>query len=149
MDPGGRISPFPFVDSVPYMPLGGKPTNTPRESTTAKDVAIKLTFIKRKTVEVAKHPKLAARVLRSKRKGYELLDSNPFEQPSRLPKIMCFGKKEANAEQDEGFRRNQDIEKTLREDKKRMAREIKILLLGKWVEGIVEELWWKVSLTVG
>lgn len=44
---------------------------------------------------------------------------------------MCFGKKEASAENDEGFRRNADIEKALREDKKRLAREIKILLLGK------------------
>lgn len=43
---------------------------------------------------------------------------------------MCFGKKEANADNDEGVRRNADIEKALREDKKRLAREIKILLLG-------------------
>ena len=43
---------------------------------------------------------------------------------------MCFGKKESNPEDDEGFKRNQDIEKALREDKKRLAREIKILLLG-------------------
>ena len=47
---------------------------------------------------------------------------------------MCFGKKEANAENDEGSRRNADIEKALREDKRRLAREIKILLLGEWSE---------------
>lgn len=43
---------------------------------------------------------------------------------------MCFGKKEANPEQDVGFRNSEAIDKQLREDKKRLAREIKILLLG-------------------
>lgn len=44
---------------------------------------------------------------------------------------MCFGSKEqAGAADDEGARKNAEIEKMLREDKKRVAREIKILLLG-------------------
>ena len=43
---------------------------------------------------------------------------------------MCFGNKEAAPENDEGFRKNEAIERQLREDKKRLQREIKILLLG-------------------
>ena len=48
---------------------------------------------------------------------------------------MCFGKKDQEAD-DEGARRNQEIEKALREDRKRIAREVKILLLGTiiWVK---------------
>lgn len=41
---------------------------------------------------------------------------------------MCFGKKEP----DEGAKKNAEIEKALREDKKRQEREVKILLLGEW-----------------
>lgn len=43
---------------------------------------------------------------------------------------MCFGSKKEQEENDEGARRNREIEKALQEDKKRVAREVKILLLG-------------------
>lgn len=39
---------------------------------------------------------------------------------------MCFGKKE----EDPGAKKNAEIEKTLREDRKKQEREVKILLLG-------------------
>ena len=39
---------------------------------------------------------------------------------------MCFGRKPADPE----FRKNEDIEKTLRVDRKRAEREVKLLLLG-------------------
>jgi guanine nucleotide-binding protein subunit alpha len=42
------------------------------------------------------------------------------------PAIMCFGRKPADPE----FRKNEDIEKTLRVDRKRAEREVKLLLLG-------------------
>lgn len=44
---------------------------------------------------------------------------------------MCFGSKKEPEGEDEGARRNKEIEKVLQEDKKRVAREVKILLLGK------------------
>lgn len=43
---------------------------------------------------------------------------------------MCFGSKKEPEGEDEGARRNKEIEKVLQEDKKRVAREVKILLLG-------------------
>ena len=44
-----------------------------------------------------------------------------------ITKIMCFG----NAEKDDpDAKRSRDIEKQLREDQKRMAKEVKLLLLG-------------------
>lgn len=42
------------------------------------------------------------------------------------PGIMCFGKKPA----DPDSRRNEEIEKGIRNDKKRQEREVKLLLLG-------------------
>ena len=42
------------------------------------------------------------------------------------PGIMCWGKKGS----DSGSKRNEEIEKRLRADKKKASREIKILLLG-------------------
>jgi guanine nucleotide-binding protein subunit alpha len=44
------------------------------------------------------------------------------------PAIMCFGKKSG---QPESKKRNDEIEKILRNDKKRQDREVKLLLLGK------------------
>lgn len=41
---------------------------------------------------------------------------------------MCFGKKES----DPAAQKNAEIEKVLREDKKKQEREVKILLLGMW-----------------
>lgn len=43
---------------------------------------------------------------------------------------MCFGKGDAKQD-DPGARKNQEIEKQLREDKKRQQNEVKILLLGR------------------
>lgn len=43
------------------------------------------------------------------------------------PGIMCFGRK---ATQDPEHRKNEDIEKILRVDRKRAEREVKLLLLG-------------------
>jgi guanine nucleotide-binding protein subunit alpha len=43
------------------------------------------------------------------------------------PAIMCFGKKSGPPE---SKRRNDEIEKALRMDKKRQEREVKLLLLG-------------------
>lgn len=49
---------------------------------------------------------------------------------------MCFGKKEkVTGDNDEATRRNAEIEKQLREDKKRQTREVKILLLGAGESG--------------
>jgi guanine nucleotide-binding protein subunit alpha len=42
------------------------------------------------------------------------------------PGIMCFGKKP----QDPRSKKNEEIEKALRADKKRQEREVKLLLLG-------------------
>jgi len=42
------------------------------------------------------------------------------------PGIMCWGKKGS----DSGSKRNEEIEKRLRADKKKASKEIKILLLG-------------------
>lgn len=42
-------------------------------------------------------------------------------------RIMCFG----NAEKDDAdARKNREIEKQLKEDQKRMSKEVKLLLLG-------------------
>lgn len=43
------------------------------------------------------------------------------------PAIMCFGRKPADPES----KRNEDIEKNLRTDRKRAEREVKLLLLGR------------------
>lgn len=42
------------------------------------------------------------------------------------PAIMCFGRKP----QDPGHRKNEEIEKIIRSDKKKQEREVKLLLLG-------------------
>jgi guanine nucleotide-binding protein subunit alpha len=42
------------------------------------------------------------------------------------PGTMCFGRKPADPE----FKKNEDIEKVLRVDRKRAEREVKLLLLG-------------------
>ena len=42
------------------------------------------------------------------------------------PGIMCFGKKPVDPES----RRNEEIDKVIRNDKKRQQREVKLLLLG-------------------
>lgn len=46
-----------------------------------------------------------------------------------MPRIMCFGSSSSNKE-DPDAKRSREIEKQLREDGKRMQREIKLLLLG-------------------
>ena len=47
---------------------------------------------------------------------------------------MCFGKKE----DDPAAKKNAEIEKTLREDRKKAEREVKILLLGKHPSSLME-----------
>lgn len=42
------------------------------------------------------------------------------------PGIMCFGKRTEDPE----LRRNEEIEKVIRNDRKRQEREVKLLLLG-------------------
>jgi len=42
------------------------------------------------------------------------------------PGIMCFGKKQ----EDPDSRRNEEIEKVIRNDRRRQEREVKLLLLG-------------------
>jgi len=42
------------------------------------------------------------------------------------PGIMCFGRKPVGPE----VKRNEEIEKTIRADRKRQEREVKLLLLG-------------------
>ena len=44
-----------------------------------------------------------------------------------ITKIMCFGKGE---QEDPGARKNKEIERQLREDQKKMSKEVKLLLLG-------------------
>ena len=44
-----------------------------------------------------------------------------------MPSIMCFGKGEKD---DVNAKKSREIEKQLREDQKKMAREVKLLLLG-------------------
>lgn len=46
-----------------------------------------------------------------------------------MPSIMCFGSKK---EDDPDAQKNREIEKQLREDQKRAAKEVKLLLLGMW-----------------
>ena len=43
-------------------------------------------------------------------------------------RIMCFGN---GNKEDPDAQKNKEIEKQLREDEKRMAKEVKILLLGR------------------
>jgi guanine nucleotide-binding protein subunit alpha len=45
-----------------------------------------------------------------------------------IPKIMCFGNK---ATEDPDAKKSKEIEKQLREDQKRLAKEVKLLLLGR------------------
>lgn len=40
---------------------------------------------------------------------------------------MCFGKREKDSS---GMTRSRDIDRTIRQDEKRMAKEVKLLLLG-------------------
>ena len=42
--------------------------------------------------------------------------------------IMCFG---SSSKDDPDAKKSKEIEKQLREDQKRMAKEVKLLLLGK------------------
>lgn len=51
-----------------------------------------------------------------------------------LSKLMCFGGS-GKQRDDPDARRSKEIEKQLREDEKRMAKEVKILLLGR--QGLV------------
>ena len=44
-----------------------------------------------------------------------------------MPSIMCFGSKK---EEDPDAVKNREIDKQLREDQKKMAKEVKLLLLG-------------------
>lgn len=44
-----------------------------------------------------------------------------------MPSIMCFGKGEKD---DADAKKSREIEKQLREDQKKLAREVKLLLLG-------------------
>ena len=48
------------------------------------------------------------------------------------PAIMCFGRKPSAADP-ESSRKNAEIEKSLRTDKKRAEREVKLLLLGMYM----------------
>lgn len=45
-----------------------------------------------------------------------------------MPSIMCFGNKK---EDDPDAKKSREIEKQLREDQKKMAKEVKLLLLGR------------------
>lgn len=46
-------------------------------------------------------------------------------------KIMCFGKgNQSTKDEHPEVKRSRDIEKQLKEDERRMAREVKVLLLG-------------------
>jgi len=57
-----------------------------------------------------------------------------------LDKIMCFG---GSNKEDPDAKKSREIEKQLREDQKRMSKEVKMLLLGKkeyndrarWIHG--------------
>lgn len=44
-----------------------------------------------------------------------------------IPRIMCFGNA---SKEDPETKKSREIEKQIREDQKRMAREVKLLLLG-------------------
>lgn len=44
-----------------------------------------------------------------------------------MPSIMCFGSKK---EDDPDAKKSREIEKQLREDQRRMSKEVKLLLLG-------------------
>lgn len=44
-----------------------------------------------------------------------------------IPKIMCFGSAQ---KEDPDAKKSREIEKQLREDQRRMAKEVKLLLLG-------------------
>jgi guanine nucleotide-binding protein subunit alpha, other len=50
-----------------------------------------------------------------------------------IPKIMCFGN---GNKEDPDAKKSREIEKQLREDQKRMAKEVKLLLLGMMVHKI-------------
>jgi hypothetical protein len=52
-------------------------------------------------------------------------------KPQMAPGIMCFGKKSI----DPSTQRNDEIEKGLRADRKRMDQEVKMLLLGTMGRG--------------
>lgn len=45
-------------------------------------------------------------------------------------KIMCFGNGSSNKEDPVALKKNRDIEKQIREDQRKMSREVKLLLLG-------------------
>lgn len=48
---------------------------------------------------------------------------------------MCFGARNKN---EDGEARSREVEKILRQDEKRMAKEVKLLLLGKpWMRCVV------------
>ena len=50
-----------------------------------------------------------------------------------IPKIMCFGNKAAA---DPDAAKSREIEKQLETDRKKMAKEVKLLLLGRQTQGI-------------
>lgn len=45
-------------------------------------------------------------------------------------KIMCFGSSNSKDKDDPDARRNKEIEKQLRDDQRKLAKEVKLLLLG-------------------
>ena len=57
---------------------------------------------------------------------------------------MCFG---GNSKEDPDAQKNKEIEKQIREDQKKMAREIKLLLLGMSSDGS-SVLWSTIDITV-
>ena len=56
-----------------------------------------------------------------------------------IARIMCFG---SNSKEDPDAQKNKEIEKQLREDQKKMAREIKLLLLDMplYIGSIVQRI---------
>ena len=46
-----------------------------------------------------------------------------------IPKIMCFGN---GNKEDPDTKKSREIEKQLKEDQRRMAKEVKLLLLGRF-----------------
>lgn len=63
-----------------------------------------------------------------------IYDSPPEQAGHRMTfgSIMCFG---SSNKDDPEAKKSKEIEKQLREDQKRLAREVKLLLLGKQHHG--------------
>jgi guanine nucleotide-binding protein subunit alpha len=56
-----------------------------------------------------------------------------------IQKIMCFG---GSNKEDPDLKKSREIEKQLREDQKRMAKEVKLLLLGMPYTSLPSQLHW-------